>query len=116
MVMVPSIRLELKKSLSAHKIPLIFQSLNTIPVRQEYDSIIDGHMLRSVLVHGGMRVNVMTILAIKNIGLEIERPSSITLKMANKFFYKHQCMKSNMCINVLGISTVVKFHVVLEEN
>ena len=41
-------------------------------------------MLRGLLVDGGAGVNVMTIPAMRYIGLEIERPSSITLKMANK--------------------------------
>ena len=118
--MVPSVRKELKKGLSAHKVPSIPQTLNTIAVQQEYDLIIDvrynGSMLRGVLVDGGAGVNVMTIPAMRYIGLEIERPSSITLKMANKRICKPQGMISNVCINVLGISTAVDFHVVLEED
>ena len=73
-------------------------------------------MLRGLLVDGGAGVNVMTIPAMRYIGLEIERPSSITLKMANKRICKPQGMISNVCINVLGISTAVDFHVVLEED
>ena len=69
-------------------------------------------MLRGVLVNGETDVNIMTIPAMRYIGLEIERPSSITLKMAHKFFCKPEDMISNVCINVLGISTVVDFHVV----
>ena len=60
-------------------------------------------------------MNVMTIPAMRYIGLEIERPSSITLKMSNKRICKPQGMISNVCINVLGISTAVDFHVMLEE-
>ena len=73
-------------------------------------------MLRGVLVDVGAGVNVMTIPAIRYIGLEIEKPSSITLKMANKIICKSQCMISNVCINVLGIPTTIDFYVVLEEN
>lgn len=51
----------------------------------------------------------------KYIGLEIERPSLIILKMANKIICKPQGMIFNVCINVLGISIAVDFHVVLEE-
>ena len=116
--MVPSVRKELKKGLSAHKVPSIPQTLNTIAVQQEYDLIIDvrynGSMLRGVLVDGGAGVNVMTIPVKRYIGLEIERLSSITLKMANKRICKPQGMISNVCINVLGISTAIDFHVVLE--
>jgi hypothetical protein len=86
--MVPSVRKELKKSSSAHKVLSIPHSLNTIAVQQKYDPIIDvgcnGSILKGVLVYGGAVVNVMTIPAMKYIGLEIERPLSITLKMANK--------------------------------
>ena len=73
-------------------------------------------MLRGVLVDVGAGVNIMTIPAMRYIGLEIERPSSITLKMANKIICKSQGMISNVCINVLGIPTAVDFYVVLEEN
>ena len=118
--MVPSVRKELKKNLSAHKVPSISQSLNTIVVQQEYDPTIDvgynGSMLRGVLVDGGAGVNVMTIPAMRYLGLEIERPSSITLKMTNKKICKPQGMISNVCINVLGISTAVDFYLVLEED
>ena len=90
--MVPSVRKEFRKGLSTHKVPSILQSLNTMPVQQDYDPIIDvgcnGSMLRGVLVDGGACVNVMTIPAMRYISLEIERPSSITLKMTNKKFYK----------------------------
>lgn len=69
-------------------------SLNTIAVEQEYNPIIDvrcdGSMLRGVLVDGGAGVNVMTKPAIKYIGLEIERPSPIILKMENKKIVNHK--------------------------
>ena len=73
-------------------------------------------MLRGVLVDGDTGVNVLTIPVMRYIGLEIERPSSITLKMAYKRICKPQGMISNVCINVLGISTAVDFYVVLEED
>ena len=92
--MYPSVRKELRKGLSAHKIPSIPQTFNTIAVQQKYDPIIDvgcnGSMLRGVLVDGGTGVNVMTIPTMRYIGLEIERPSSITLKMTNKRICKPQ--------------------------
>jgi hypothetical protein len=117
---VPSVRKKLKKSLYAHKIPSIPHSPNAIAVQQEYDPIIDfgcnGSILRGVLVDRGADVNVMTIPAMRYIGLEIKRPSSITLKLANKKIYKPQGMISNVCINFLGISTAVDFHVVLDED
>ena len=58
----------------------------------------------------------MVIPAMRYIGLEIETPSSITLKMANKRICKPQGLKSNVCIKVLEISTAVDFHVVQKED
>jgi len=37
-----------------------------------------------VFVDGGAKVNVMTIPAMKYLGLKIDMPTPITLKMANK--------------------------------
>ena len=75
--MIPSVRNELKKNLSAHKVPSIPQILSTITVQQEYDLIMDvgcnDSMLEGVLADGGAGMNVMTIPAMKYIGLEIER-------------------------------------------
>ena len=38
--MTPSVHKELMKSIFMHKIPFIFQSLDTIMVQQEYDLIM----------------------------------------------------------------------------
>ena len=72
-------------------------------------------MLRGVLMDGKVGVNVITILALKYIGPETERPSSISLKMTNKKICKPQSITSNMNINILGIFKVVEFHVVLKD-
>jgi hypothetical protein len=62
--------------------------LNAIAIKHECDLIIDvqcnGSMLRGVLVDGGARANVIIILAIRYLGLRIDRLTSITLEMANK--------------------------------
>ena len=114
------VRNELENGLFAQKVSSIFQSLNKIVIQQEYYPIINigynGSMLRCVLVDGGAGINVMTIPAIRYIGFEIEIHLSIILKMANKMICNTQGMISNVCINVLGISTAVNFHVVLEED
>jgi hypothetical protein len=39
---------------------------------------------RKVLVDGGVEVNVMIILAMKYLGLRIDRSTLVTLKMVNK--------------------------------
>ena len=104
MTMILLVHKELKKSLSAHKVPSIFQSLNTIAVQQEYDPNIDvlynGSMLRGVLMDGGASVNVITILAMIYTYFEIERLLSIISKNTNKKIYKLQYMISNVCINI----------------
>jgi hypothetical protein len=41
-------------------------------------------MLREVLVDGGVGVNMMTIIAMRYLGLKIDKLASVTLKMANK--------------------------------
>jgi len=38
-----------------------------------------------MLVVGGAKINVMTIPVMRYLGLKIDRPTSITLKMANKW-------------------------------
>ena len=48
----------------------------------------NDYILRVVLVHDKVGMNVITIPAIRYIGLEIERPSSIILRMANKIICK----------------------------
>ena len=118
--MVSSIRKKLRSNLFGHKVPFISQYLNTIAIRQKYNPIIDircnDPMLRGHLVDGETDVNVMTIPAIKYIGLEIERPSLIISKKTNKIFSKHQGMISNVYINILEIFTIVNFNAMLEED
>jgi len=86
--MVPLARRELRKGLLTPKVPKVPTPLNVIVVERECDLIIDvqcnGSVLRGVLVDGGARVNMMTILAMRYLGLKIDRPTSITLKMVNK--------------------------------
>jgi len=118
--MVPSARRELRKGLSTPKIPKVPTSLNAIAVERECDLIIDvqcsGSMLHGVLVDGGARVNVMTILAMRYLGLKIDKPASVTLKMANKRVVRLEGVISSVVITVMKVSTIVDFHVVLEEN
>jgi hypothetical protein len=87
-VMVPLVRKELKKGLSALKVPKVPTPLNAIIAEHECDPIIDvqcnGLVLRGVLVDGGAKVNEMTIPAMRYLGLRIDRPALVTLKMVNK--------------------------------
>jgi hypothetical protein len=73
-------------------------------------------MLCGVLVDGGARVNVMTIPAMRYLGLKIDRPASVTLKMANKWVIRQKGLINNVVITRMRVSTIVDFHVVLEEN
>jgi len=73
-------------------------------------------VLRGVLVDGGAGVNVMTIPVMKDLGLKINRPTSVTLKMANKQVVRPDGIISNVVITVMRVSTIVDFHVVLEED
>jgi hypothetical protein len=86
--MVPLARRELKKGFSTPKVPKVPSPLNAIAAERECDPIIDvkcnGSMLREVLVDGGVGVNVMIIPAMKYLGLKIDRPTLVTLKMVNK--------------------------------
>ncbi len=65
---------------------------------------------------GGARVNVMTIPAMRYLGLKIDRPASVTLKMANKRVVRSEGVINSVVIIVTRVSTIVDFHVVLEEN
>jgi len=66
-------------------------------------------------VDGGARVNVMTIFAMKYVGLRIDRPASITLKMVNKRVVRLEGVINSVSITIMKISTIVEFHVVLED-
>jgi hypothetical protein len=86
--MVLSTQRELKKGLSTPKFLKVPSPLNAIATECECHPIIDVQcnqlMLHGVLTDGGARVNVMTILTVRYLGLKIDRPVSVTLKMANK--------------------------------
>jgi len=65
---------------------------------------------------GRAGVNVMTIFAMRYLRLKINRPASITLKMANKQIVKPEGIMSSVIIVAMKVSTIVDFHVVLEED
>jgi hypothetical protein len=118
--MVPSARRELRKGLSTPRVPKVPTPLNAIAAERECDPIIEvqcnGSVLHGVLVDGGAGVNVMTIPAMRYLGLKIDRPASVTLKMANKRVVRPEGVISNVVITVMRVSTIVDFHVVLEED
>jgi len=117
---VSSAQRELRKRLSTPKVPKVPTPLNAIAIERECDPIIDvqcnGSVLRGVLVDGGARVNVMTIPTMRYLGLKIDKPASVTLKMANKRVVRPERVISNVMIIVMRVSTIVDFHVVLEED
>jgi len=86
--MVLSAQRELRKWLLSPKVPKVPTPLKAIIAERECDPIIDvqcnGSVLCGVLVDGGAGVNVMTIPTMRYLGLKIDRPASVTLKMANK--------------------------------
>ncbi len=106
--------------MSTPKVPKVPSPLNAIAVERECDPIIDvqcyGLVLRGMLVDGGAGVNVMTIPAMRYLGLKINRSASVTLKMANKRIVRPEGVISNVVIIVMRVSTIVDFHVVLEED
>jgi len=118
--MVSSARRELRKGLSTPKVPKVPTPLNAIVAERECDPIIDvqcnGSVLCGVLVDGGAGVNVMIIPAMRYLGLKINRPTSVTFKMANKRVVRPEGVISIVVIIVMKVSTIVDFHVVLEED
>ncbi len=48
--------------------------------------------------------------------LRIDRPASVTLKMVNKRIVRPEGVISNVAITIMKVSTIVDFHVVLEED
>jgi hypothetical protein len=119
-VMVSSAQRELRKGLSTPKVPKVPSPLNAIAAECECDPIIDvqcnGSVLCGVLVDGGAGVNVMTIPAMRYLGLKIDKPASVTLKMANKQVVRPEGVISNVTIIVMKVSTIVDFYVLLEED
>ncbi len=117
---MPSAQRELRKGQSTPKIPKVPTPLNARAAERECDPIIDvqcnGSVLRGVLVDGGAGVNAMPILAMRYLGLKIDRPTSVTLKMANKRVVRLEGVISNVVITVMRVSTIVDFHVVLKED
>ncbi len=110
----------MRKGLSTPKVLKVPSPLNAIAVERECDLIIDvqcnGLVLCVVLVDGRARVNVMIIPAMKYLGLKIDRTALITLKMANKRVIKPKGVISNVAITMIKVTTIVDFHVVLEED
>jgi hypothetical protein len=58
----------------------------------------------------------MTIPTMKYLGLKINKLALVTLKMVNKQIVRLGGVINNVVIIVMKVSTVVDFHVVLEEN
>jgi len=118
--MVPSTQRELRKGLSTSKVPKVPTPLNAIAAKRECDPIIDvkcnGSVLCGMLVDGRAGVNVMIILTMRYLGLKIDRLASVTLKMANKRVVRPEGVISNVMFTVIRVSTIVDFHVVLEED
>ncbi len=65
---------------------------------------------------GRARLNVMIILAMKYLKFKNYRLTSITLKMVNKQIIRLERVISNVPIIIMKVSTIVDFHVVLEED
>ncbi len=51
---------------------------------------------------GGVGINVMTIPTMRYLGLKIDRPALVTLKMANKRVVRPKGVISNVVITVRG--------------
>jgi hypothetical protein len=66
-------------------------------------------------VDGGARVNVMTILAMRYLGLRIDRSASITLKIASKRIVRLEGVINNVSITIMKFFTIVDFHMVLKK-
>ncbi len=64
---------------------------------------------------GGARVNVMTILAMRYLGLRIDKSASITLKIASKQIVRPEGVISNVLITIMRVFTIVDFHMVLKK-
>jgi phosphatidylglycerophosphate synthase len=110
----------LRKGLSTLKVPKVPTPLNAIAIEHECDPIIDvqcnGSMLCGVLVDGGARVNVMTIIAIRYLGLKFFRSTLVTLKMVNKLIVGPERVINCVVITIMRVFTIMDFHVVLEED
>jgi hypothetical protein len=67
-------------------------------------------------VDGGAGVNVMTIPTMRYLGLKIDRSALVTLKMVNKRVVRLEGVINNVVIIIRKVSTIMDFHVVLEED
>jgi len=87
-----------------------------IAVEHECALIIYVQCNGSMLVDGKGGVNVMTIPAMRYLGLRIDKPASVTLKMANKRVVRSKGMISSVVIIIMRVSIIMDLHVVLEED
>jgi hypothetical protein len=62
-------------------------------------------MLGKVLVDGRAKTNVMIILVMRYLRLEIDKPTLVTLKMANKQIIKPKGVVNNVAITIMKAST-----------
>jgi hypothetical protein len=67
-------------------------------------------------VNGRVGVNVMIIPTMTYLGLKIDGPALVTLKMANKRVVRPEGVISSVVITLMRVSTIVDFHVVLKED
>jgi hypothetical protein len=58
----------------------------------------------------------MTIPVMRYLRLRIDRPALVTLKMANKQVVRPKGVINNVVTTMMRVSTIVDFHVVLEED
>jgi hypothetical protein len=58
----------------------------------------------------------MTIVAMRHLGLKIDRPTLVTLKMVNKQIVRPERVMNGVAIIIMRVSTIVDFYVVLEED
>jgi len=89
-----------------------------MPIAAEHDCalIIDVQCNGSMLVDGRAGVNVMTIPAMRYLGLRINKLASVTLKMVNKRVVRPKGMINSVVTIIMRVSTIMDFHVVLEED
>jgi hypothetical protein len=58
----------------------------------------------------------MTIPAMRYVGLKVDRPTSVTLKSVNRCVVRPKGVINSVVIIIMKVSTIVDFHVVLEED
>ncbi|KAL3693229.1 hypothetical protein R1sor_006880 [Riccia sorocarpa] len=77
---------------------------------------VHGREVKDILVNGGSAINAMSEKLMKKLGLQLTRPSSITVRMTNRQRVKPLGVIEKTYVSVMGIQVNMDFQVLKESS